>query len=328
MKSIFLLVTFVSVLIFSVNFIVDPYNITQYNVLDIKYKFARDDRTEKVNFYKSLKGHDNIIIGSSRVYSMNPAVASELLGGRTYNFGVGTATVEDHLGIIKYLIKNNKIPKNIIIGVDFYTFNKDVPPNGYFLKNKELNFLSFDNYEENYLGKFFSIEALRASVKTLKRHYGKLDKLPRFDENGWGGYRSGYSSYKEVAYDKERHEKHILRVKKEIEDTKTRYYSDYSYKELDPIRENYYLEIQRLCEKYKINLYLFTTPIERTLLTILENNKNTKIALKNFLLFLKTFKNFKNLYNDKTLYSDYRNFSGATHTSVVAGDLILQKVLK
>ena len=155
----FILSAFLASLIFSVNFIVDPYNITKYNLLHIKYKFARDDRTEKTNYFTSLPRFDNIMIGSSRVYSMNPTTVSNILGGTTYNFGVGTATVEDHLGILLYLQKQHKLPKNLILGIDFYTFNPDTPPNQYFLANKELNFLSFNNYHEDYLAKFFSIDA-------------------------------------------------------------------------------------------------------------------------------------------------------------------------
>ena len=135
------------VFIFGFNYIIDPYNMTKYNLLNIKYKFARDDRTEKINFFKTLDKFDNILIGSSRVYSINPQKVSELIGGTTYNFGVGTATVEDHLGILLYLQKTDKLPKNLIIGVDFYTFNPDTPPNSYFLTNEELNFLSYSKKE-------------------------------------------------------------------------------------------------------------------------------------------------------------------------------------
>jgi len=166
-KKVFIITFIFSFVIIVVNYIIDPYNVTGYNILNIKYKFARDDRSEKLAHFKVLPKFDNILIGSSRVYSINPRVVSKILGGTTYNFGVGTATVEDHLGILKYLIKEHKVPKNIIIGVDFYTFNPEVPPNGYFIKNKELNFLSYGDYHEDILAKLFSIDAFRASVKTI-----------------------------------------------------------------------------------------------------------------------------------------------------------------
>jgi len=44
--------------------------------------------------------------------------------------------IEDILGITKYLERTNKLPKNLIVGVDFYILNKDISANIYFLTNK------------------------------------------------------------------------------------------------------------------------------------------------------------------------------------------------
>jgi hypothetical protein len=166
----------VATFIFLLNYIVDPYNITNYNLLNIKSKFARDDRIEKVTFFKTLDKFDNIILGSSRVYSMNPDIVSNHLGGTTYNFAVGGASVEDNLGVLLYLQREKKLPKNIILGADFYTFNPNVPPNKYFLKNKELNFLVYENFQSDSISKFFSIDACRASFTTLKNHIKNKEK--------------------------------------------------------------------------------------------------------------------------------------------------------
>jgi len=310
--------TFVfSAVIFLINYIVDPYNITNHNLLNLKYKYARDDRTQKINYFKSQPKYDNIMIGSSRVYSMNPRVVSKILGGTTYNFGVGTATVEDHLGIIKYLKREKKLPKNIIIGVDFYTFNPDIPPNSYFLKNKELNFLSYGDFKEDYFAKFFSFDALRASIKTIKYNFFKKVK-PRFDELGWAGWYEDYS--------KKDMKKALYYVKKEMEDDKKLFYSNYNYAHIDKKRMRYYKEIEEICKTNGINLYIFTTPLHPLLLKELQKHP-TKEALKEFINFLSSFKNFKNLYYDKDIYSDLRNFNGATHTTTNAGDIILKKVL-
>lgn len=321
-KWIFLIFTLtfsLSIFIISFNFIVDPYNITKYNILDIKYKFARDDRTEKVRFFKTLEKFDNVMIGSSRVYSINPKVVSTTLGGSTYNFGVGTASVEDHLGVIKYLKRENKMPKNIILGVDFYTFNPDIPPDKYFLKNKELNFLSYSNYQENYLSKLFSIDSFRASFKTLTKHI-KKEGNPRFDRLGWSG------KYEDDAL-RDMQKENIL-VKKEIDEEIEKMYSDLKYSHIDEKRIKYYEEIKQTCKKYNINLYVFTTPLHPLLLKRLEGNKRTKEALFEFISYLESFENFENLYSQKLLYDNLINFHGATHTTTNAGDIILDIVLK
>lgn len=112
--------------IFSFNFVIDPYSMTSYNVLKIPNKFARDDRKEKVAKLYKEPAYDNMLFGSSHVYSMNPLVIQKYLGGRSYNAGVGTARIEDHLGFLLYLKRINKLPKNIIIGLDFHSFNQNV----------------------------------------------------------------------------------------------------------------------------------------------------------------------------------------------------------
>lgn len=317
-KTLFL--TFLlSSFIIIINFIVDPYNITKYNLLNIEYKFARDDRTEKVNYFKKLNTFDNIMIGSSRVYSMNPEIVSNLMGGKTYNFGVGTATVEDHLGIIKYLEKENKLPKVLILGVDFYTFNPKIPANKYFLKNKELNFLSYSNYSEDYLSTLFSIDSFRASIKTLKKHFKNENHKPRFDSLGWG------SSYEN--YDKRDIKNDLFVAKKELKENIESFLSNLKYEYIDKKRISYYEEIRAICKKNNIDLYIFNTPLHPILLKTLEENVKTKNALKEFLEYFSTFDNFKNLYNNEFIYSDLRNFHGTTHTSSNIGDYIIKTVL-
>ncbi len=307
----------VSFFIVSLNLIVDPYNITKYNILNIKYKFARDDRTEKLRYFDSLDKFDNIMIGSSRVYSINPKIASQLLGGTTYNLGVGTASVEDHLGILKYLERKNKLPKKIIIGIDFYTFNKNIPPNKYFMKNKELNFLSYSNYTEDYLSKLYSIDSFRASFKTLKNHLFNDKIRSRFDHLGWSGAYEDYS-LRDKKYD-------LLVAKKEIDFELKEKYTNYLH--IDPKRVEYYEEIRDICKQNNIKLYIFTTPLHPLLLAKLNDNISTKKAMDEFIKYLSTFNNFVNLYYNKLMYNDIRNFYGATHTSINAGDLILQLVL-
>lgn len=320
LKSLFGLF-FVITAIFSFNYIIDPYNITSYNLLDIKYKFARDDRTEKLSYFKTLPPFDTIMIGSSRVYSINPRSVSKYLGGNTYNFGVGTATVEDHLGILLYLQKHNKLPKNLIMGVDFYTFNPDVPPNKYFLSNKELNFLSFSQHNTTSdWPKFFSLDATRASMKTLKNHLKNKNEKPRFNQLGWG---SNYlvSTNKDL-------EKEKVEIDNEIYSNRILMYSDFNYKHIDPKRVAYYEEIKKICKDNDIKLYLFTTPLNPILLKKLHSYPTTNNALKEFTTYLSTFTHFTNFYVDRNFTSNPYNFNGATHTTANAGDLIVHTILE
>ena len=316
LRSLLLTLLGMVTFIFGLNVVVDPYNVTEHNILGLKYKFVSDDRADKLNHFKTLPSFDNILIGSSRVYSIKPQTVSKILGGSTYNFGVGTATVEDHLGILKYLIRENKIPKNIIIGVDFYTFNKEVPPTNSFLKNKELNFLSFNNYNEDKFSKLFSFDSLKASMKTLKFNYFKKTK-PHFDRQGWAGE---YKSQRDG-------EKELLEVKKEADVDSGLFYSNFHYMQIDQKRVKYYEEIRELAKQHGINLYIFSTPLHPYLLNLLQSHATTKKALNEFLEYFATYKLFTNLYNNKMIYKDIRHFHGATHTTAKCGDLILKEVL-
>ncbi|MCF6310144.1 MAG: hypothetical protein L3J19_06705 [Sulfurimonas sp.] len=307
-------------LIVVINYIVDPYSITNHNLLNIKQKFTGDDRAEKVNHFSSMEKVDNILLGSSRVYYINPTVVTDIIGGSTYNFGVGSATIEDILGIAKYLQRNNKLPKNLIVGIDFYTFNQGILPNSYFLKNKKLNFLSYKQYNDTYIDKFVSLDAFKASIKTLKVHLLKKDRKQRFNFLGWG---SRYDDYNKVKIDYD-----FIKVKKEIDDNKVFFYSNNKYSKIDVKRVLYMEELRSIAKLNNVKLYIFNTPLHPLLLKKIESNDNLKLAKKEFIDYLSTFENFTNLYHDKDIYSDLRNFHGATHISANAGDLILQKVLK
>lgn len=306
--------------IFSFNFAVDPYNVTAYNVLNIKYKLARDDRIEKVNYFQTLDKFDNILIGSSRVYTIDPKAVSKKLGGSTYNFGVGAASIEDHLGILLFLKRINKLPKNLILGVDFYTFNKDTPANPYFLKNDALNFLSYDmKKDQHYWEKFLTIDALRASFKTLKNDWFNKDEVSVFDKLGWSA-RGFIDNKRDMKLER-------LEVIKEIERSKPTMYSNYTYSSIDPKRIAYYEQIRKVCKENNIKLYIFTTPLHPLLLKELRMN-DTKYALKELINYLMTFDHFYDFLSDTEFQNNLYNFAGALHTTTNAGYEMLDLILK
>ncbi len=169
------------VLVIGVNYIVDPFSITGRNLLDIKLKMVSDDRSEKVSVIRKHEQFDNIMLGSSRVYLMNPLMVSRYAGGTTYNLGVGTAQPEDHLGFLLLLEKMRKFPATLIIGLDFYSFNKSLETNKYFIRNDDINFLHIKSEQSNGFVEFLSLKMLKASVQTLKVHLGIKHAKRHFD---------------------------------------------------------------------------------------------------------------------------------------------------
>lgn len=307
------------ILIFSFNFVVDPYSMTAYNLLDIPNKFARDDRKEKVAKLYTEPAYDNMLFGSSHVYTINPLMVEKYLGGRSYNAGVGTARIEDHLGFLLFLKRIGKLPKNIILGLDFYSFNPNVETNKYFLVNDELNFLHKNAESDLYFSKFLSIDALRASYKTLHNFLNNSTDKPRFD-----GYGTTWGASKVFSYfPEEIHEKRFdaKEVDKGYHDVKT-----IKYESISPERLKYIREIIALCGENKIEYTFFITPLSGQLLSRIQKDPVLLKTLGSFKKELSTITDYydfltHNAINDNRLY-----FADTMHTWPFTGNLILARL--
>lgn len=304
----------------SINFIVDPYSMTSYNLLNIPNKFSRDDRVEKVTHLKTASSYDNIMLGSSRVYSMNPLIVSKFLGGTTYNAAVGTARIEDHLGFLKLLKRLNKMPKNIIIGLDFYTFNKEVESTKYFLKNNDLNFLSGTTFQTSYISNFVSIDAFRASFKTLKNFVKNSNKKPFFDQYGAGGDTSKIFSFTpRINQPTSFPDAEII--------TEYHYVKTIHYKQLSKKRLNYLKEFIEICQSSNINLYMFITPLYGSLLTKIENDDRLFQNLNKLRKSIQQNTHFYDFTYHNSIIDNAQYFGIPTHTTTEGGNLILKKIL-
>ena len=307
------------VFIFTVNFIIDPYSLTSYNLLNIPNKFARDDRKEKVAHLQKADKYDNMIFGSSRTYSMNPNTVTKYIGGTTYNSGVGTARIEDVLGFLLFLEKIEKLPKNIIIGLDFYSFNKNIETNKYFLQNDELNFMNKSNSYDSYFGKFLSIDALRASYKTLNNFIKDSKDKPRFSLNGSTVGSSDINSYYPINPISKPYT--ASDIKMQFDFIKTIH-----YKYLSPKRLNYLQRIIALSKKNNINIYLFLTPLHTQLLQRIYTDAETAKALD---LYKKTLRKITSYYDFISINAITNNssyFKNPTHTSTSTENLILARI--
>ncbi|PHR59453.1 MAG: hypothetical protein COA44_00480 [Arcobacter sp.] len=307
-------------LIFTFNFIIDPYSMTQYNILNIPNKFARDDRKEKVAKLYTEERYTNMLFGSSHVYSMNPLITEKYLGGRSYNAGVGTARVEDHLGFLLYLERIKKLPKNIIIGLDFYSFNQNLETNKYFLLNDDLNFLEQTASSDLYFSKFLSLDALRASFKTLKNFLKDSQDTPRFDKFGSVGTASSVLSYypqkiEHTSFDKKK-------VEDGYKDVKTLQYTDISQNRLQYIKD-----ITLLCQKHNINYTFFITPLNGQLLQKIEQDTVLSMTLTTFKYQLSLITNYYDFLTHNSINDNRFYFGGDTmHTKTFTGNLVLARL--
>jgi hypothetical protein len=309
-------------IVLGANLLVDPYSMTGYNVLEIPNKFARDDRVEKVAKLKTSAPYDNMMFGSSRVYSMNPLMVSRYLGGTTYNAGVGTARIEDHLGFLLMLKRIGKLPKNVLIGLDFYTFNPEVETNQYFLKNEDLNFLHAASANENYLSKFLSIDAFRASYKTLKNFLSDSREKPRFNEFGSkGNTQTEFGFYPKANDSNSTYSRPELI--REYHFVKTVSFPALSQKRLEYLRR-----IKRVCRENNITLYLFTTPLHGGLIAKIDEDGALSRRLDRFKHEIRAIAPYHDFITRNPINDSAAYFSNPTHATTATGNLILARLFK
>jgi len=301
------------VIILSLNFLVDPYNITGVNLLNIKHKLVRDGRVEKINQIKELKRIDNLILGSSRSERLNPATVSRLLGGYTYTFGIGGANVEDALGLLLYLEKKDKLPKNIILCLDFSMFGAGKPSDSFY-EIPELNFLNSQNKNRNYAAKLFSIDATRASIKTLQAHLKKNTLSSNIDANGFLISREETPSGDMEKIKKLAHQYYTINYKS----------GDIVFSEE---RFEYLRRIVKITNRHEIKLHIMLTPVHQYLYSMIQNNSKLSSKLVHFKQRLASITPYYDamLLNQATINKN--NFEDAVHYNEEMGDFLLSQLL-
>ncbi|MCJ7764375.1 MAG: hypothetical protein MUP09_00325 [Thiovulaceae bacterium] len=309
------------VLIFSFNFIIDPYSMTDYNLLKIPNKYARDDRKEKVAKLYSEPAYTNILFGSSHVYTINPLTMEKYVGGRSYNAGVGTARIEDQLGFLLFLKRIGKLPKNIVFGLDFYSFNPNVETNKYFLVNDELNFLQKHAESDLYFSKFLSVDALRASYKTLKNFLSSSTDKPRFDTYGttWDASKV-FSYFPQEIPDKRFDEKEVDKGYKDVKTIK--------YESISQERLKYIQEITALCRDNNINYTFFITPLNGQLLSKIQDDQTLSLTLKQFKTELSKITDYYDFLTHNSINDNSFYFADTMHTLPFTGNIILARLFK
>lgn len=307
--------------VFSFNFVIDPYSMTSYNLLKIPNKFARDDRKEKVAKLYTEERYENMLFGSSHVYNVNPLMLQKYLGGRSYNAGVGTAVIEDHLGFLLYLERINKLPKNILVGLDFYSFNQNVETNKYFLLSDNLNFLQKKANSNLYFSKFLSIDALRASSKTLSNFLKNAKDKPRFDRNGASGNASENFTYYPDNIQELQFEETL--VEEGYNTVKT-----INYDLISQNRLQYVKEIVALSLKHDINCTFYITPLNGQLLSKIENDPKLFATFKRFKEELSQISEYYDFLTHNPINDNRFYFGDTMHTQSYTGNLVLARINK
>lgn len=301
--------------IFSLNLLIDPFNITNTNLLQIKYKYARDDRTEKIERVKKIPYIQNLILGSSRAQHLDPQYMSDLYGGYSYNFGVGGGTTAEALGLLLYLQSHKKLPKNILLVLDLSSFTGE----GYhpsFLRSPELNFLNQRIASSNQLAKFLSIDAIRASFKTLKAHIKGVVPNSYFTENGL------------MINTREEDEK---KKDQKIEELGYKYYklaySDGNI-EFSQSKIDYLKRIVELCKQNNIVLNVTLSPVHEYQLKLIQNNLKLAKKVKLFKSNLSLITPYCDAMTDNQYTRNKDLFEDSVHYTQEYADLYMKAIFK
>ncbi len=303
-----------------INYVVDPYSYTRHNLLNIPIKLVSDDRTEKVSVINMATTYDNVLLGSSRVYIMNPLMVSRYIGGTTYNLGVGGAQPEDHLGLLLHLENLGKFPKTIILGLDFYSFNEGLETNKYFLRNRDINFIGKAKNGDDDFSRYFSLDTLKASVQTLKVYFGIKKAKRHFDENGGSSEASLVFDY----YPQNEEVKDIYAI------DKTRKASDFihhpRYTRVSQRRLKYLKKIVGMSEAHESKLIVFVTPLYGRLIEEINGDdvlSNRMKAFKHELAKITDYYDFLTL-NEITRSATY--FGDTSHMKTSTGNLVFARI--
>ena len=132
-----------------VNYVVDPLWIFTHNNKFNSKQLSFNERQQKTNFlYFNKIKYDNVLIGSSRTTYIDPNAFNAL--GKTFNYAVnGLLPYEYKVLLDNFRIINGSEPKYIILGLDFFSTNKN--------KNKTKNEI---DYLENTLSPLYSLKSL------------------------------------------------------------------------------------------------------------------------------------------------------------------------
>ena len=174
-RSWMIIIVSISLLIGLFNYVIDPLGFNK-KILIKNMNIVKEDNTPFTIKYKMPlleKGvWNNLMLGISRIGLMDTNVANKYLGGKTFTMSLPGSAMPLQWDSFLYAIKFNDI-KNIIYGIDFMTFNKNLKFNDDYVQFKEeiQSFGTFHTYDI-----YFNIQTLIKSIRTIVNNYSSHPK--------------------------------------------------------------------------------------------------------------------------------------------------------
>ena len=285
----------------------------------------------KYHLFKKIKTSPKILIlGSSRVATIDPSYVKKVTAQNAFNFSVNAAMIEDLLLINKFVKNHSLTPINTcVIGLDVRCFKPNIPSNdglSIFLKEDKTNanqnpVILFKDYWSTFKS-IFSFNQAISAIKVFIFEYF----------TGWPEQKGFYNSAGKLIYNNEIEEdRQSLPIK--IKET-NRLYQNNIYKNfnfLDSIQVNNLLELLTLNYDNNIHTKIFLTPIHPETKEFLSGSNNYLVlqeSLVSLLLDLnKVFPfNFYDLTDLKTFEGSSNEFYDGEHIRSENGFKIIDHI--
>jgi hypothetical protein len=270
-KNVLITVGCVLGFVVGLNLLVDPFAIYGTGILP---------RAE-VNYYqKKLELFENynpkpecLIIGSSRVFALDPVAVEGLTGLRTFNFAVPGAHTETFYSILRLALEDYNSPiKTLIIGVDPESFHPTIPIQSearyigeyakYFIHDEAGKASVFEK-----LGLLFSLGQLDESIGSVRNYLKSRAGISKMEY-----FPNGYSVYVQ----REQEIADGTFNLQERMDQRVRKYPDRSlflteFTGLSDVRKQYWEDMLAICREKGIKVYAFLPPTHPQLYQFLES---------------------------------------------------------
>lgn len=288
----FILITVIVILStqISINYFLDPYGV--FNKKYINYKYHPNLNYVKTTYISNNKNkYNSFLFGSSRVGTIS---VEKIKNGRYYNMSISSGLLAEELDILKILLKNKIKIKNVLLGLDEFTFSQ-FPESHY-----------YDYLRMPYIKLKYKKELIKTYLFIPLYEYRKLipNSEVKFDINNTGKFLWGNKNL--INTNEESSKMEYIRKEKTLEEIK---------------------EFIELCEKNKINLTIFFTPqfkIENSKFKKLDEEfEEIKREIENICKYpVYDFTDLGDISRKKEYWYDN------SHTKPIVGDMILKKIYK
>ncbi len=247
------------------NALVNPTGVFPYELLRPLVNPVRARKVQLLD--EQLDTHfDNVVLGSSRTFKVEPGRVSYWLGGETFNFGVNSGRPEDYYAALKHMLDRGFRPQRVVLGVDVEAFHNAAPIDsrlaGVLPLASKLRWVDRAPALAEGLKESLSARNLQLSLRSIGyalREYPPA-RQGSVTDRGFEIVRSRDAKIRRGKYD----------LAAKIEEDRDKYLGRFDgYTGVARWRVRYFERLLELCAAHKIELYVYITPLHPEIVALL-----------------------------------------------------------